>query len=94
MITGAVGIDTVSGTPDEVIPVVLFSNVTVKTPGAARTACPDICVLLPVALTTQGDGEHPGPLKKTIELGAPKSDPVNVRVKASPVSGGLGTVMI
>ena len=94
MITGGVGFATVSATPAEVIPVMLSLNVTVKTPGAARIACPFICVLVPLALITHGDGEHPGPLKTTVELGAPKSDPVNVMVKASPVSGGLGKVKI
>lgn len=39
-ITGAGGFDTVSDTPLDVNPVVLFFTVTVKFP-AARTACPD-----------------------------------------------------
>lgn len=72
---------TVRGTPLDVSPVVLFLTVTVKFP-AAKTACPDTCVLLPLALMLHGELLHPGPLKKTVEFDASKFDPVNVIVKA------------
>ena len=79
-ITGG-GFDTVSDAPLEVRPVVLFFTVTVKLP-AARIACPDTCVLLPLALILHGELLQPGPLKKMVELDASKFDPVNVMVNA------------
>jgi hypothetical protein len=69
----------------------LFLTVTVKLP-AARMACPDTCVLLPLAFILHGELQ-PGPLKKIVEFEEAKLDPVNVIVKAWPVMGGLGDVV-
>jgi hypothetical protein len=41
-----------------------------------------------------GDAVHPGPLKKTVEFDALKFDPISVIVKACPMTGGLGEVVI
>jgi hypothetical protein len=93
LMLGATGaLDTVSDVPPEVSPVVLFFSVTVKLP-AARIACPDTCVLLPLALMLHGELQ-PGPLKKTVEFEASKFDPVSVTVNACPLTGGLGEVEI
>jgi len=92
LMLGATGaLDTVNDTPPEVRPVVLFFRVTVKEP-AARIACPETCVLLPLALTLHGV-PHPGPLKYTVEV-VPKFDPSSVMVNACPLTGGLGLVEI
>ena len=69
-----------------------FFSVTVKLP-TAKIACPDTCVLLPLALILQGELQ-PGPLKKTVEFEASKFDPVSVIVNACPLTGGLGEVEI
>jgi len=62
VITGAdVPVDTVSDATLDVSPVVLFFRVIVNVP-AARIACPETCVLLPLALTLHGVPQ-PGPLK-------------------------------
>jgi hypothetical protein len=93
LITGAEGgFDTVSDTPFDVSPVVLFFTVTVKLP-AAKIACPDTCVLLPLALMLHGE-LHPGPLKNMVEFDEAKFDPVNVMLKACPLMGGFGEVVI
>jgi hypothetical protein len=81
---------TTNATPFDVSPVVLFFNVTVKFP-AARIACPDTCVLFPVALMLHGV-PHPGPLKKIVEFDPLKSVPVSVIVNACPLTGGFGEV--
>src|SRR4029077_17164693 len=91
LITGSTGaLDTVSDTPPEVSPVVLFFSVTVKPP-AARMAWPDTCVLLPLALMLHGEPQ-PGPLKNTVEFDASKLEPFNVIVNACPLTGGFGDV--
>jgi hypothetical protein len=82
---------TVIDTPPDVCPVVLFFSVTVKLP-AARTACPETCVLLPLALMLHE--AHPGPLKKTVELDESKFEPDSVMVNACPEIGGFGEVVI
>ena len=81
-----------SDTPFDVSPVELFFSVTVNVP-AARMACPDTWVLLPLALMLHGE-LHPGPLKKTVEFVALKFEPVNVMVNACPLMGGFGEVVI
>jgi hypothetical protein len=91
LIVGVPGL-TVRETPLEVNPVVLFFSVTVKFP-AAKMACPDTCVLLPLALMLQGE-LHPGPVKKIVEFDASKLDPVSVIANACPVIGGFGDVLI
>jgi hypothetical protein len=91
LITGAGGFVTVSGTPLEVSPVVVFFKVTVKFP-AARIACPETCVLVPLALMLHRELQ-PGPLKKTVEFVALKFNPVSVIVKACALIGGLGAVV-
>lgn len=57
----------------EVSPVTLFFTVTVKLPAASR-ACPEICVVLPLALMLQGVPQ-PGPLKYTVLLDGSKFCP-------------------
>jgi hypothetical protein len=83
---------TVNVLPPEVKPVVLFLTVTVNVP-VARMACPETCVLLPLALMLHGE-LHPGPLKKIVELDPLKFVPVSVIVNACPLMGGSGDVEI
>ena len=84
--------DTVSVVPPEVRPVTLFFTVTVKLP-VAKTAWPEICVLLPAALMLHGL-PHPGPLKNTELLELSKFVPVSVMVNVCPFTGGFGLVVI
>jgi hypothetical protein len=64
-VTGTVPLETVSGMPPDVSPVLVFFRETVKVP-VARMAWPDTCVLLPLALMLHGE-LHPGPLTNTVE---------------------------
>jgi hypothetical protein len=84
--------DTVSDTPPEVRPVLLFFTVTVNVP-AVRVICPDIPVAVPFAFAAQA-GAHAGPLNETVLFEASKPVPLSVNENAWFCKGGLGFVVM